>query len=58
MKTVASTALKPETKINPGETTKGTVLFGFPLSKDDFNKKKSMKVWLRLYDHDPIELTQ
>jgi hypothetical protein len=58
LKSVASTPLKPETKIMPGETTTGAMLFGFPLSKDDFNKKKSMKVWLKLYDHDPIELTQ
>ena len=58
LKSAASTALKPETKIMPGETTTGTVLFGFPLSKDAFNKKKGMKVWLKLYDHDPIELKQ
>jgi hypothetical protein len=58
LKSAVSTALKPETKIMPGETTTGTVLFGFPLSKDAFNKKKSIKVWLKLYDHDPIELKQ
>jgi hypothetical protein len=58
LKSAAGTALKPETNIMPGETATGTVLFGFPLSKDAFNKKKSMKVWLKLYDHDPIELKQ
>jgi hypothetical protein len=58
LKSAVSTALKPETKIMPGETTTGTVLFGFPLSRDAFNKKKAMKVWLKLYDHDPIELKQ
>jgi hypothetical protein len=58
LKSAASTPLKPETKITPGETATGTVLFGFPLSKDAFNKKKSMKVWLKLYDADPIELKQ
>jgi hypothetical protein len=58
LKSVATTPLKPETKIMPGETTSGTLLFGFPLSKDAFNKKKSMKVWLKLYDHEAIELKQ
>ena len=58
LKSATSTALKPETKIMPGETATGSVLFGFPLSKDAFNKKRSMKVWLKLYDHDPIELKQ
>ena len=58
LKSVATTPLKPETKIMPGQTATGTVLFGFPLSKEGFDKKKSMKVWLKLYDHEPIELKQ
>ena len=58
LKSVASTPLKPETKINPGETATGTVLFGFPLSKEQFDKKKSMKVWVKLYDLEPVELKQ
>ena len=56
LKQVAATPLKPETKIMPGETANGTVMFGFPLSKEAFDKKKSMKVWIKLYDHDPIEM--
>jgi len=58
LKQVASVPLRPETKISPGETVNGTVMFGFPLSKDAFDKRKSMKVWVKLYDFDPIELKQ
>ena len=58
LKQVASTPLRPETKILPGETLKGTLMFGFPLSKEAFDKKTSMKVWIKLYDYDPIEMKQ
>jgi hypothetical protein len=58
LKEVAATPLKLEAKIMPGETLNGTVMFGFPLSKDAFDKKKSMKVWIKLYDYDPIEMKQ
>jgi hypothetical protein len=56
LKQVASTPLKVETKINPGETAAGTVMFGFPISKEAFDKKKSMKVFIKLYDYNPIEM--
>ncbi len=56
LKQAASTPLRVETKINPGETANGTVMFGFPLSKEAFDKKKSMKVYIKLYDYDPIEM--
>jgi hypothetical protein len=56
LKQVASTPLKLETKIDPGQTVNGTVMFGFPLSKDAFDKKQSIKVWVKLYDYDPIEM--
>ena len=56
LKEVASTPLKVETKINPGETAAGTVMFGFPISKEAFDKKKSMKVFIKLYDYNPIEM--
>ena len=56
LKQVASTPLKVETKINPGETAAGTVMFGFPLSKEAFDRRKSMKVFIKLYDYDPIEM--
>jgi hypothetical protein len=58
LKQAASTPLKLETKIDAGQTANGTVMFGFPLSKDAFNKKKSMKVWVKLYDYDAIEMKQ
>jgi len=58
LKQVASTPLRLETKINSGETATGTVMFGFPLSKQDFDKKKSLKVNIKLYDYDPIEMKQ
>ena len=58
LKQAVSTPLKLETKIDPGQSANGTVMFGFPLSKDAFDKKKSMKVWVKLYDYDPIEMKQ
>jgi hypothetical protein len=58
LKQVASTPLRLETKIMPGETLNGTVMFGFPLSKEAFDKKKSLKVFIKLYDYDPIEMKQ
>ena len=58
LKQVASTPLKPETKIMPGETLNGTLMFGFPLTKEAFDKKKSLTVWIKLYDYDPIEMKQ
>jgi hypothetical protein len=58
LKDVAATPLKLETKIEPGQTANGTVMFGFPLTKDAFDKKKSMKVWVKLYDYEPIEMKQ
>ena len=58
LKQVAATPLRMETKVLPGETANGTVMFGFPLGKEAFDKKKSMKVWIKLYDHDPIEMKQ
>ena len=58
LKDVAATPLKLETRIMPGETLNGTVMFGFPLSKEAFDKKQSMKVFIKLYDYDPIEMKQ
>lgn len=58
LKQVASTPLKLEMKIMPGETLNGTLMFGFPLSKEAFDKKKSLKIFIKLYDYDPIEMKQ
>lgn len=50
--------LKTETKIQPGTEARGTVIFGFPVTKDDFDKRKSITVTVQPYDRPPVVLTK
>ena len=51
--------LRPETKLRPGETQEGMVIVEFPVNQEDFNKRKSLKVLITLYDHSaPIKIQQ
>jgi hypothetical protein len=47
--------LKRETKIGPGESLKGTLIVGFPVTQDVFNSRKSLKVTIEPYDQ-PVPL--
>ena len=52
-------ALVPETKIVPGGRTKGTIIVSFPVSKDDFEKRKSLAVIVEPYDQPkPVVITK
>jgi len=50
--------LKPETKITPGGQAEGMVLVSFPVSKDAFDKRKSLTVTLENYDRRPMVITE
>ena len=42
--------LPPETKILPGATQRGTIMFSFPLTKEAFDQRKSLAVTIQPYD--------
>jgi hypothetical protein len=53
-----SPPLKPETKIAPGGQAEGMVLVSFPVSKDAFDKRKSLTVTLENYDRRPMVIAE
>jgi hypothetical protein len=53
-----SPALKPETKIAPGEKAEGMVLVSFPVGKDAFDKRMSLTVTLENYDRRPMVIAE
>ena len=53
-----SPPLKPETKITPGGQAEGMVLVSFPVSKDVFDKRKSLAVALENYDRRPLVIAE
>ncbi len=42
--------LPPETKLLPGTTKRGTLMFSFPVDKEAFDKRKSLEVTIQPYD--------
>ncbi len=59
LKEHALPALPPETKIPPGGQAQGTVVVSFPITKDDFDKRKSLSVAIQPYDQPlPVVLTK
>jgi hypothetical protein len=51
-------ALLPEAKIAPGGQQQGTVVFSFPVSKDQFDHRKSLNVTIQPYDQKAVVLTK
>ncbi len=51
-------ALLPEAKIAPGAQQQGTMVFSFPVSKDIFDKRKSLTLTIQPYDQKPVVLTK
>jgi hypothetical protein len=51
-------ALLPEAKIAPGGEQKGTMVFSFPVTKDQFNARKSLTVTIQPYDQKAVVLTK
>jgi hypothetical protein len=50
LKEHALPAIPPETKIPPGGQAQGTVVVSFPITKDDFDKRKAFSVAIQPYD--------
>ena len=50
LKEHAIAAIPPETKIPPGGQAQGTIVVSFPVTKDDFDKRKSLSVAIQPYD--------
>ena len=59
LKQNAQPPLLPETKIAPGAEHKGTVVVSFPVTKQDFDGRKSLAVTIQPYDQPlPVILTK
>jgi hypothetical protein len=50
LKQNAQAPLLPETKIMPRVEQKGTIIVSFPVTKQDFDQRKSLAVTIRFYD--------
>jgi len=46
--------LKFDQKLAPGEQESGTVVFGFPITKDQFDQRKSLTITLKPFDNLPV----
>jgi len=53
-----SPPLKPETRIAAGGQAEGMVLVSFPVSKEAFDKRKSLAVTLESYDRRPLTIAE
>jgi hypothetical protein len=53
-----TTALVVETKIPPGGTQEGALIFSFPVNKQDFDQRQSLSVTVDPYDEASLVLTQ
>jgi hypothetical protein len=59
LKEQAIAAIPPETKIPIGGQAQGTIVVSFPVTKDDFEKRKSLSVAIQPYDQPlPVVLTK
>jgi len=59
LKNGAQPALAPETKIQPGETVKRTIIVAFPVTLDAFNQRQATTIVIQLYNETvPILLTR
>src|ERR1051326_7106362 len=51
-------ALKPETKIIPGQQASGTLVFGFPVTKEQFDGRKNLEITVEPYDRRAIVISE
>ena len=54
----ALSALKPETKIVPGQQASGTLVFGFPVTKEQFDSRKNLEITITPYDRRAIVISE
>lgn len=50
LKESSEAPLSPETKLLPGTTKRGTIMFSFPATKEAFDQRKSLAVTIQPYD--------
>jgi hypothetical protein len=50
LKESAEPPLPPETKLLPGTEKRGTIIVGFKVTKEDFDRRKSLTVTIQPYD--------
>jgi hypothetical protein len=48
--------VKVETKLGPGEKTRGSVIVSFPVTLDTFKRRQSLQVIVEPYDRPPVTL--
>lgn len=53
-----SDPLRIDAKIVPGQTSRGIVIVGFPLSKADFDQRQRLRVTVELYDRTPLVIEE
>jgi hypothetical protein len=59
LKEHALAALMPETKLQPNAEGRGTIVVSFPVTKDAFDRRKSLSVAIQPYDQPlPLVLTK
>jgi len=59
LKEHALAPLPPETKIPPGGQAQGTIVVTFPVTQEEFDKRKSLSVVIQPYDQPlPLVLTK
>jgi hypothetical protein len=59
LKANSQQALSPEDKLQPGQEIKRTIIASFPVTLDDFNRRKSVSVIIQPYDQPvPVVLTR
>ncbi len=56
LKQHAIAPLQVETKIQPSQKASGTIIVSFPVTKEVFDKRKSISVTIRPYDAIPVTL--
>ena len=54
----AAPILKFDQKIDPGQSGAGTIVVGFPITKEQFDARKSLTVTIEPYDNKPVTLTK
>ncbi len=54
----ASPILKFDQKIDPGQSGAGTIVVSFPITKEQFDARKSLTVTIEPFDNKPVTLTK
>ena len=58
LKQHATTVLKPETRILPHQQVQGTMVFGFPVTKQQFDGRQSLDITVEPYDRRSIIIAE